>query len=522
MPYIGNPIYQSAFVTDQFSGDGTTVAFTMAVAPAGTSNVLVVVSGVVQDPSTYGVVGNTLTFSAAPPSGTGNISCRYLGVPVTGVTTTAYRTVTEFTATASQTTFTPPSYNVGFINVYLNGVLLGSADYTATNGTTVVLATGASAGNLVTVESFQVSSVLNAIPNTAGAVTSSNIQTSVSLTTPTMTSPTISSGPLTIGTTALGAGNASIMKNRIINGAMVIDQRNNGASVTPAIDGYSTVDRWSYYASQASKFTFQQNKGSVTPAVGFSTYLGMSVASAVSSGTSDYFLIQQPIEGFNTADLNWGTANAKTVTLSFQVYSSLTGQFGGTLNNSGFSRSYPFSFTVSIPNTWTTISITIAGDTSGTWLTNNGVGIYVVFDLGCGATWLGTAGSWSGGNYRGATGDTKVVATSGANFYITGVQLEVGSSATGFEYRQYTTELQLCQRYYETGNSWAGSRNSDNAALMTGVFKSTKRTTPTVTYSIVTGGAITNYSFYVDSIQFYNNPGASGAAIVIWYATAEL
>jgi len=175
MPYIGNPIYQSAFVTDQFSGDGSTTAYTMSVAPAGTTNVLVVVSGVVQDPSTYGVVGNTLNFTTAPPTGTGNISCRYLGVPVTGVTTTAYRTVTEFTATASQTTFTPPSYTVGFINVYLNGVLLGSADYTASNGTTVVLTTGASSGNLVTVESFQVSSVANAIPNAAGSVSSSNI-----------------------------------------------------------------------------------------------------------------------------------------------------------------------------------------------------------------------------------------------------------------------------------------------------------------------------------------------------------
>jgi hypothetical protein len=170
MPYIGNPIYQSAFVTDQFSGNGSTTAFTMSVAPAGTSNVLVIVSGVVQDPSTYSVVGNTLTFSAAPPSGTGNISCRYLGVPVTGVTSTAYRTVTEFTATASQTTFSPPSYTVGYINVYRNGVLLGSADYTATNGTTVVLATGATAGDLITTESFYVSSVLNAIPTTGGTI----------------------------------------------------------------------------------------------------------------------------------------------------------------------------------------------------------------------------------------------------------------------------------------------------------------------------------------------------------------
>jgi len=175
MPYIGNPIYQSAFVVDQFNGNGSTTAFTMSVAPAGVTNVLVAVSGVLQDPSTYGVVGNTITFTAAPPSGTGNISCRYLGVPASGVTTTAYRTVTEFTATASQTTFTPPSYTVGFINVYLNGVLLGSADYTATNGTTVVLTTGALAGNLVTVESFLVSSVLNAIANTNNSVTALNL-----------------------------------------------------------------------------------------------------------------------------------------------------------------------------------------------------------------------------------------------------------------------------------------------------------------------------------------------------------
>jgi hypothetical protein len=170
MPYIGQSPSQAAFVTDTFSGNGSTTAFTMSVAPANTASVLVAVSGVLQDPSTYSVSGLTLTFSAAPPTGTGNISARYLGIPASGVTTTAYRTVTEFTATAGQTTFTPPSYTAGFINVYRNGVLLGSADYTATNGTTVVLTTGATAGDLVTVESFLVSSVLNAIPNTTGAI----------------------------------------------------------------------------------------------------------------------------------------------------------------------------------------------------------------------------------------------------------------------------------------------------------------------------------------------------------------
>ena len=170
MPYIGQSPTQAAFVTDTFSGNGATTAFTMSVAPAGTTSVLVAVSGVLQDPSTYSVSGLTLTFSAAPPSGTGNISARYLGIPASGVATTAYRTVTEFTATANQKTFTPPSYTVGFINVYRNGVLLGSVDYTATNGTTVVLTTGATSGDLVTVESFLVSSVLNAIPATTGSV----------------------------------------------------------------------------------------------------------------------------------------------------------------------------------------------------------------------------------------------------------------------------------------------------------------------------------------------------------------
>jgi len=185
--YIGNPLIQSAFLTDQFSGNNSTTAFTMSVAPANTASVLVAVSGVLQDPSTYAVVGTTLTFTQAPPTGTGNISARYLGIPASGVTTTAYRTVTTFTATASQTTFTPPSYTVGFINVYRNGVLLTpTSDYTASNGTTVVLASGAASGDTVIVESFLVSSVLNAIPNTAGSVGSSNLASSLTLVTPTI------------------------------------------------------------------------------------------------------------------------------------------------------------------------------------------------------------------------------------------------------------------------------------------------------------------------------------------------
>ena len=172
MAYIGNQPTTVAFLTDQFSGTGSQTAFTLSAAPANTASIIVAVSGVLQDPTTYSVSGTTLTFSAAPPSGTGNISVRFLGIPASGVVTTAYRTQTEFTATAGQTTFSVPSYTVGFIDVYRNGALLGSADFTATNGTTVVLTAGASAGDLVETISFSVSSVLNAIPATAGAVTS--------------------------------------------------------------------------------------------------------------------------------------------------------------------------------------------------------------------------------------------------------------------------------------------------------------------------------------------------------------
>ena len=258
--------------------------------------------------------------------------------------------------------------------------------------------------------------------------------------------------PMYNGTITANAVTPSVnMKNRIINGAMVIDQRNAGASVTPANNAY-TLDRWKFGLTQASKLTAQQNAGSVTPPAGFTNYLGITSSSAYSVGSGDTFFLDQIIEGFNTADLNWGTASAKTVTLSFWVRSSgLTypATFGGAFRNSAANRAYPFSYTISAANTWEYKTITVAGDTSGTWVgATNGTGIELVWDLGSGSTYLATAGTWASGNYIGATGDSSVVGTNGATFYITGVQLEVGSTATSFDYRPYTTELQLAQRYY--------------------------------------------------------------------------
>lgn len=172
MAYIGASPTTAAFITDQFSGTGSQTAFTMSVAPATTTSALVSVSGILQDPTTYSVSGTTLNFSEAPPVGTGNISVRYLGIPASGVVTTAYRTVTEFTATAGQTTFSPPSYTPGFINVFRNGVRLGASNFTATNGTSIVLADGAYIGDLIVTESFLVSSVLNALPVSGGTINS--------------------------------------------------------------------------------------------------------------------------------------------------------------------------------------------------------------------------------------------------------------------------------------------------------------------------------------------------------------
>ena len=292
-------------------------------------------------------------------------------------------------------------------------------------------------------------------------------------------------------------------KNRIINGAMVIDQRNAGASVTPASGAY-TLDRWVYNASQASKVSIQQNAGSVALPAGFSNYLGVTSLSAYSVGAAELFMLSQYIEGFNIADLSWGTANAKAVTLSFSVYSSVTGTFGGSLRNNAADRSYPFSYSVSTANTWTQVSVTIAGDTAGTWLTNNGKGIQLHFGLGVGSTFSGTAGSWSANNYLSATGATSVVGTSGATFYITGVQLEVGSTATSFDYRPYGTELQLCQRYYQYigGNQGTytniavGVQFNGTTAYVGGFLGVTMRSAPTFA---ITGTAGTDFRYLTNA-----------------------
>ena len=291
-------------------------------------------------------------------------------------------------------------------------------------------------------------------------------------------------------------------KNRIINGAMVIDQRNAGASVTITTDNTFTLDRWSTAATASSKFSVQQ---STTAATGFINSLLATSLSAYSVGSGDIFAFKHTIEGLNVADLGWGTVNAQTITVSFWVRSSLTGTFGGALQNGAQNRSYPFSFTISAANTFEYKTVTIAGDTSGTWLTNNGKGLLLWINLGTGSTGSGTAGAWAGAAYWAPTGATSVVGTNGATFYITGVQLEKGSTATSFDYRPYGTELQLCQRYFEklnfdTNASYdfimLAASNTTTTATAGLYWQVSKRATPTVSTSAansfrlnITGGS---------------------------------
>lgn len=297
------------------------------------------------------------------------------------------------------------------------------------------------------------------------------------------------------------------MRNRIINGAMVIDQRNAGASVTPTTANPYTLDRWRTVLSQNSKFTLQQNAGSVTPPTGFAKYLGITSSSAYSVVAGDFFFLQQQIEGFNAADFAWGTASASSVTISFWVRSSLTGTFGGSLQNSGFNRSYPFTYTISLANTWEQKSITISGDTTGTWSTDNSSGIKLQFGFGVGSTYSGTAGAWSGSEFYSATGSVSIVATSGATFYITGVQLEKGSTATPFDYRPYGTELSLCQRYFRYVTLWGTQASTTGGTVFAAGLA--MRTTPTISGLL---------SIFIENVGLAVSP----ATVNTTYTSAEL
>lgn len=303
--------------------------------------------------------------------------------------------------------------------------------------------------------------------------------------------------------TGYDSGGLIGMRNRLINGSMVIDQRNAGAAVTLTSGGIYTLDRWICWEDTDGGATVTQS--STAPSGHINSLLYTVTSADTSLSAAQFSIVAQRIEGFNVADLAFGTASAQPVTLSFWVRSSVTGTFAGSLVNSAGNRSYVFTYAISSANTWEQKTVTIPGDTSGTWVTNSGIGLQVYFSMGAGSDRQTTAGSWAAGNFVGTSSSVNLIGTNGATWHITGVQLEAGSVATPFERRPYGTELALCQRYFITSydgsavgtatttNSifWRSFGDSSTVTQSYGVyFKQTMRATPTTTiYSTGTGAA---------------------------------
>jgi hypothetical protein len=322
---------------------------------------------------------------------------------------------------------------------------------------------------------------------------------------------------------------SSFLRNRIINGDMRISQRNGTSAGTYGAGTAYWLDRWVNTATIANNMQAQQS--TVAPA-GFNNSTIFRALTGATIGSSDLFVSAQIIEGFNVGDLAWGTASAATITVSFWVRSSVTGTFGGSIRNNSVNRSYPFTYSIASADTWTYRTITIPGDTTGTWATDNSGGLSLTFDLGSGSTFRGTAGAWAAANFVGATGSVSPMATSGATFYVTGVQLEVGAVATPFERRQYGQELALCQRYFcnSSGNSeyhvvpapgatYLGTYRINMPVLM--------RANPTVSVNYSASNAILDFGWYTQNAAFmvhYITASLSTNAFMwfTWSATSEL
>jgi hypothetical protein len=392
--------------------------------------------------------------------------------------------------------------------------------------------TSTTVGNTTSIPSFTFDQ--NGVITSASNVTPSIANTQI---TGTITGSQISSN--TVANTNIQTGAIenysrdqylSINRNKIINGDMRIDQRYAGANtVIPAYTATYVMDRWFGNAQpDASKFSMQQVNSANTSASnyeansapsGFANSLKANSTTALSVSTGEIYYVAQRIEGFNSYRLGWGAAGAKTVTLSFWVKSSVTGTLGGSIVNSANDYCYPFTYTIVAANTWEQKFVTITGATAGSWKTDFNIGIQINFALATGSSYTATAGSWTGtANIFGATGQANVLATRGNTWYLTGVQFEVGATATNFEFRHINNELTLCQRYYEKLlQTLYGSYFVSGASYANWFFKVSKRVTPTMVYVGSSGTTqSTNIDFdllYVTSAVYpYFGAGSTASA----------
>jgi hypothetical protein len=292
----------------------------------------------------------------------------------------------------------------------------------------------------------------------------------------------------------VGSGWAGF-KNRIINGTMVIDQRNNGANVTSNTASATAfpVDRFQINMSSDATVTGQRTTDAPT---GFSNSVRLTVTTADTSiDTNQYVQFYHSIEGYNIADLNYGTSSAATVTVSFWVKSSVAGQYPTRLVNGNGSRSYTFYTTINEANTWEYKTKVVPGPTSGTFDSTNGTGITLGFTFAAGTFFAGaTENVWNNTvSFQNShlTAPVNWIGTAGNTFFVTGVQLEKGSTATSFDYRPYGTELALCQRYFYTTSGSYGfgfTTASGQWLYRPGYFPVSMRTTPSMSYTGATDG----------------------------------
>jgi hypothetical protein len=323
-------------------------------------------------------------------------------------------------------------------------------------------------------------------------------------------------------------------KNRIINGEMKISQRKGASSDLIANIVQYTIDRWCAVSSPQNKITVQQNAGSVTPPSGYTNYLGVTVTTAYTlASTGDFFNIVQFIEGYNAADLAWGTASAKTVAVSFWVRGSVTGTYSFALRNDASNRSYVSTYVINASNTWEYKTIIIPGCTDGTWLTDNGRGVEVNFDLGRSASYeTSTANTWltGSGSVR-LAGTVKLIENASATLYITGVQFEKSTVATAFDYRSIGTELELCRRYYQFSSGQLAmpyvSTYYTARRRYSGVFSPPMRSSPTMTATFAYDGTGSGASIGANNATSYISitdvSGGGAAALIDSYtANAEL
>jgi len=288
-------------------------------------------------------------------------------------------------------------------------------------------------------------------------------------------------------------------KNLVINGDMKIDQRNSGSVTTPA-NNVCTLDRWNAGLSQSSKYSVQQV---VDAPSGFYNSIKATVLATVSLGATDYFMLKHKIEGYNVADLNFGTANPKTITLSFWVKSSVTGTFGGGIQNSSEARGYAFNYTISSASTWEYKTVTLTGDTTGTWDKTTGTGLWLNLALGVGTTYSKSTGSWGAGPVLSATGATNLLATGSATIQFTGVQIEANTTATPFEHLQYGQQLALCQRYYQQYGS------SGSTAIGAGMWFTTTQILGLFTFPVIMRAAPTITTTGTGWLEAYRPSGSS-------------